>query len=92
MPAYAYPIEVKYEPQELSFTDTMEVEPPLSMGVLFGFTGNNPFDTDYDEDTNLYTITVYKKRLESNEELHRRLAREEAYMAEYHKRKNKQNS
>jgi len=95
MPAYAYPIIIKREPQLVRFQKEIELgsgsDGVLTLAKLreYGVTEEHAFWTR-ETDEGLYSTTlliISGARLETPEELKIRVEKEEAYMAEYNKRK-----
>lgn len=90
MPPWAYPIIIQRDRQRINYTETKRISASnLFLDDLI-FVGDNGFEIDRSEfDSDDWTITVYRHRLETGEERDRRVAEEEAYMTEYNRRHHK---
>ncbi|UYZ60067.1 hypothetical protein [Hymenobacter latericus] len=86
MPAFAYPIKINRSKEVIPATFTEYTDSTrLTLKELEPIVGANPFSVS--EDTSGYRIEVYATRLETDEEYNARISRQEAYMAEYNRRK-----
>ena len=93
MPAYAYPIVIKREKQEVKDQREITLESRLftlqdlrnhvAEGEMFSIDKMEGYFGD------AIILTVYKTRLETDEELRARVESEEKYMEEYNKRHKK---
>lgn len=92
MPPYAYPITINLDRQIVKYSvDHKIYEDPLTLKILTRIVGDNEFsieNVDYKE----YDVTVFKTRYETDEEMNSRIAREQAYMNEYNRRKEMKHS
>ena len=84
MPPYAYPIKIDRKRQKIAFQENKTFENMLTLADL-KFVGNDPFSVDRDGH-GYHEITVYRNRLETDQERDIRVAREESYMKEYNRR------
>jgi len=85
--AYYAPIQIKRKPQTVHWqeTKTYGQEDSLSLALLRPFVGPDCFDIEPNS-YNGYDVTAYRTRPENREEVAARVAKEEAYMAEYRRR------
>ena len=86
MPAYAYPIKINRKYKIVNFEETKTIQDNILTLKDLRFTGDDPFSVTRDE-YDYHEITVYRNRHETKTEHDARVAQEEAYMAEYNKRK-----
>lgn len=93
MPPYAYPIKINREKQVIRFHEHKGIESNSLTLEDLQFVGQDKFSIcEKEVETGIgcypegYIITVYRSRLETDEEYNKRIASEEAYMAEYNKR------
>jgi len=90
MPAYAYPITIKRTPQTITMDETIPLKSEiLTIELLQPLVGGDPFTFNVTENERggpRYELTVTRTRIETAKELATRVAREEAYMDEYHRR------
>lgn len=86
MAAYAYPIIIKRNPQRIDYQETKEFDQTCFTLAELSFVGKDSFFITED-DWGGSTVTVYRSRLETKEELKSRVDREESYMREYNRRK-----
>jgi len=85
MGAYMYPIKIHREKINVQTEEVVILDGPyLSLSIL-QFVGDSLFDAEERPGVG-YKITVYRNREETNKELSVRIAKQEAYMAEYNKR------
>lgn len=84
MPPYAYPITIRRKSQTIRWEETKEFE-NLSIAILQPFVGDLNFEVT--EGYGRYEVSVTRSRLETPEEVSRRVAGEVAYMKEYKRRK-----
>lgn len=85
MGPYAYPITIRRKPQTICWEESKEFE-SLSLAILQPFVGDLNFEVT-EQKSGDYEVSVTRSRLETPEELSRRVAGEVAYMKEYEKRK-----
>ena len=83
MPPYAYPIKIDRNRQKIVFQENKTFENMLTLADL-KFVGNDPFDVTRDA-YDYHEITVYRTRLETDQERDIRVAQEESYMKEYNR-------
>jgi hypothetical protein len=88
MGPYAITINRKKEVVNIPFTKTIE-DGPLTVKQLAKIAGEHPFDVEQDN-YDRYVVKVHATRLETDLEQAARVAKEEAYMVEYKRRKNNQ--
>lgn len=81
-----YPIRVDKKRQTIDFDETVFIDSNSLTLEALKFVGEDAFSVHVD-DYDGYKISVSRSRLESEEERDIRVAKEEAYMAEYRKRK-----
>lgn len=95
MPAYAYPIKVDREKKTITYWEDHNIdEDRLTLALLAPIVGEWTFTiSEREVDTGIgsmpdegYTVSVFKSRQETDEELKARVCREESYMSEYNKR------
>jgi hypothetical protein len=94
MPAYAYPIQIKREPQKVKYQKQFELESALlTLSELRKYVSEDEQFAINEEGEPPFgdkiVLHVYGYRMETNEELRTRVAKEEAYMEEYNKRHKK---
>ena len=90
MAPYAYAIKIDYNKKELTTTSAHLIpDGVLNIEKLKKFVGDNDFyfETDESDFGSRLLLTIIYKRLETDEEYAKRIESEEAYMAEYRKRK-----
>lgn len=83
---YGSPITVNRFPQKISYVETHEIMDSLSINMLreLGIADDEKFCVcESDNFFGLDTLAVTKHRLESQEEMDKRIEREERYMARY---------
>lgn len=87
MGAYMYPIKIDRQKKviPIPFTETIEDQKSLTLKVLEDIAGGTDFDIELDS-YNRYVVTVHHIRLETDKEYNSRIAKEKAYMKEYHRR------
>jgi len=89
MPAYAYAITIDYKRSYKNIDVRYDVEENhLTLDMLKPLVGGDRFTVQSGEWGD-YIITVHTKVLEPDAEYNKRIAKAEAYMVEYNKRKNK---
>ncbi len=86
MPAYAYAIEIKRQNLPIRYDEIVEIEKDALTLADLGFVGEAPFSVR-EKECGGYTVSVSRTRYETDDERDARVAREEAYMAEYNRRK-----
>lgn len=86
MPAYAYPILIRRENLQVHFLEERLIESDRLTLADLQFAGADKFTVSEAEDQAGYLVSVSRSRLETDEERDLRVAREEAYMAEYRRR------
>ena len=86
MGAYMYPIQIKREPQVIHFTEIVNFDEDRLTLEMLAFVGKDNFSV-YENSLQQYEITVFRSRLETPEEVKRRVEKEEKYMEEYTKRR-----
>ncbi len=82
---YMYPITIKRKAQKVRFDEVIELPEMLTIQLLSKYVSNEQFTVSVNE-WNDHTLTIYKERLETPEEVKTRVSKEVAYMAEYKKR------
>ncbi|HUM42161.1 MAG TPA: hypothetical protein PKI14_04355 [Fervidobacterium sp.] len=90
MAGYAYAIQIDYKKQKITNTRAHRLSSnTTNIDKLKKLTGDNDFYFDTDEvfGENGMLLYVIEKRLETDAEQADRIAKEEAYMVEYNKRK-----
>lgn len=86
MPAYAYPITIELNKKAIAYDTQHEIDASsLTLDMLRPIVGTHRF-TVKDADWSGYVITVHQSRLETDDEQAARIAKEQRYMDEYHKR------
>jgi hypothetical protein len=80
-----YPIVIKREKQIVRFDEVVKIEDNGLTIAALQFVGEDRF-TVFSDNYDGYIIRVQRTRLETDEERDARVSREEAYMAEYHRR------
>ena len=88
MGLYAYPIEIKREPQMTREHLEFEITQPITIAYIesLGIDRDTVFsisESDWDDRESVDKIIVDRKRLETPEEVASRVASEELYMAHY---------
>lgn len=89
MPAYAYPIQINENPKIIIDTICINLgydyETRTSFDKLktYGITDNDEFHVVIEDGE--YRLYIYKKRLETPEEVATRVAKEKQYMDNYNK-------
>jgi hypothetical protein len=89
MAAYAYPIVINYGREKIAKEHVQRIFQGLKMSLddLKKIVGDNVFSLDYEHDSQYIIIEWNTYRDETDEEQAARIAKEEAYMLEYSKRK-----
>lgn len=89
MGMYMYPITIKREPQVIKFEKKVGLggNTTLTLAELksHGVTEENSFEILEDYEIGLYTLYIYCKRLETQDEVDARVKKEEKYMKNYTK-------
>lgn len=86
MGAYMYPIIIKREPQIISVRKTIELDDStltLAQLMRYGVTNDCKFQIVEDSYSGEYRLYIYSKRLETQKEVDKRVAKEESYMKNY---------
>jgi hypothetical protein len=89
MGAYMYPIKIKREPQKISYSKQIELknEGVLTLAELREYvTEDEEFSINEKENSiygNEYILSVWGKRMETDDEVKNRVAKEESYMKNY---------
>lgn len=79
MGTYMYEIKINREPQIVRYEEERKIESCLLQLSDLQFVGSDKFDIECDSDKNVYTVTVYRERLETEDECSRRVLSEERY-------------
>lgn len=88
MGAYAYPIIIKREPQKVRYTRTVALDSHvLTVAKIASLVKENEYFSVTELENYSYELIISGDRLETQDELNYRVAKEEKYMAEYTKRK-----
>jgi hypothetical protein len=87
MPAYLYPITIKRNHQTICYEETKTIENDRLTLKDLAFVGEDKFMVEELSRQEGYCITAFRSRKETDSERDFRVAGEEAYMAEYTRRK-----
>ena len=84
--AYMYPIQIKREPQIIEVKRKVDLEgDTLTLADLkeYGVTEEDSFRIIEEENNRTYSLYIYSQRLETQDEVEARVAKEEQYMKNY---------